>query len=68
MRDVIADARDDGRYIDFMLRDAMAIAQRHGSAIVLVHARPGTLAALERFAVRANRDGVDLVSLAQLAA
>ena len=65
-RDVIADARDDARYVDFMLRDALAIAQRHGSAIVIVHARAETLAGLERFANRARRDGADIVPITEL--
>lgn len=65
-RDVIADARDDAPYVDFMLRDALAIAERHGSAIVVVHARAETLAALGRFADRARRDGADLVAITDL--
>ena len=65
-RDVIADARDDARYVDFMLRDALAIAQRHGSVIIVVHARAETLTALEHFADRAQRDGADLVPISSL--
>ena len=65
-RDVIADARDERPYVDFMLRDALAIAQRHGSAIVLVHARPETFDALKRFADRAARDGADIVPITAL--
>jgi polysaccharide deacetylase 2 family uncharacterized protein YibQ len=66
MRDVIADARDDAAYVDFMLRDALAIAQRTGSAIVAVHARTMSLDALARFADRAQRDGADIVALTDL--
>jgi polysaccharide deacetylase 2 family uncharacterized protein YibQ len=66
VRDVIADARDDNTYVDFMLRNALAIAQRTGSAIVAVHARTTTLDALTRFADRAQRDGADLVALTDL--
>ena len=65
-RDVIADARDDGAYVDFMLRDALAIAQKTGSAIVAVHARMQTFNAVERFADRAQRDGADLVALTDI--
>jgi polysaccharide deacetylase 2 family uncharacterized protein YibQ len=65
-RDVIADARSERPYVDFMLRDALAIAQRHGSAIVLVHARPETFDALKRFADRAQRDGADIVPITAL--
>jgi hypothetical protein len=65
-RDVIADARDDAPYVDFMLRDALAIAQRTGSAIVAVHARGSSFAALVRFADRARRDGADIVPLAEV--
>ncbi len=65
-RDVIADARDEKAYVDFMLRDALAIAQRHGSAIVLVHARPQTFDALKRFADRVQRDGADIVPITAL--
>lgn len=66
LRDVIADARDDAAYVDFMLRDALAIAQRTGSAIVAVHARGSSFAALTRFADRARRDGADIVALTDL--
>jgi len=65
-RDVIADARDDSQYVDFMLRDALAIAQRTGSAIVAVHARAMSFEALARFADRAQRDGADIVALTDL--
>jgi len=65
-RDVIADARDDGAYIDFMLRDALAIAQRTGTAIVAVHARTQSFDAIARFADRAQRDGADIVALTDL--
>jgi polysaccharide deacetylase 2 family uncharacterized protein YibQ len=65
-RDVIADARDDAAYVDFMLRDALAIAQKTGTAIIAVHARTQTLNALERFADRAQRDGADLVALTDI--
>jgi len=65
-RDVIADARDDGAYIDFMLRDALAIAQRTGTAIVAVHARTQSFDAIARFADRAQRDGADIVALSDL--
>jgi Divergent polysaccharide deacetylase len=65
-RDVIADARDDGAYVDFMLRDALAIAQRTGTAIVTVHARAQSFDAISRFADRANRDGADIVALTDL--
>jgi hypothetical protein len=65
-RDVIADARDDGAYVDFMLRDALAIAQRTGTAIVAVHARAQSFDAITRFADRASRDGADIVALTDL--
>jgi hypothetical protein len=67
-RDVTADARENPPYVDFLLGQALAIAQRTGVAIVAVHARPGSLRALERFAVRARHDGARLVSLAGIAA
>lgn len=65
-RDVIADARDDAAYVDFMFRDALAIAQRRGIAIVAVHARSESFNALARFADRAQRDGADIVALPDL--
>ena len=65
-RDVIADARDDAPYVDFMFRDALAIAERTGSAIVAVHARTMTYDALTHFADRALRDGADIVPLTDL--
>jgi polysaccharide deacetylase 2 family uncharacterized protein YibQ len=65
-RDVIADARDDAAYVDFMFRDALAIAQKTGTAIVAVHARTMTFDALTRFADRAQRDGADIVALTDL--
>ena len=66
VRDVIADARDDAGYVEFMFRDALAIAQKTGSAIVAVHARSMTFDALTRFADRAQRDGADIVALTDL--
>ena len=66
VRDVIADARDDAAYVDFMLRDALAIAQRTGTAIVAVHARAASFNAISRFADRAGRDGADIVALTDL--
>jgi polysaccharide deacetylase 2 family uncharacterized protein YibQ len=66
VRDVIADARDDTGYVNFMLRDALAIAQRTGSAIVAVHARKLSFNAVSRFADRARRDGADIVALTDL--
>lgn len=66
VRDVIADARDDAAYVDFMLRDALAIAQRTGTAIVVIHARTESFDALSRFADRARRDGADIVALNDL--
>lgn len=65
-RDVIADARDDAAYVDFMLRDALAIAQRTGTAIVAIHARTESFDAFTRFADRARRDGADIVALNDL--
>lgn len=55
VRDVIADARDDAAYVDFMLRDALAI-----------HARTVSYDAVARFADRAQRDGADIVALDDL--
>jgi polysaccharide deacetylase 2 family uncharacterized protein YibQ len=66
VRDVTADARDDAAYVDFMLRNALALAQRTGTAIVAVHARTMTYDALARFADRANRDGADIVAITDL--
>jgi polysaccharide deacetylase 2 family uncharacterized protein YibQ len=65
-RDVIADARDDAAYVDFMLRDALAIAEKTGTAIIAVHARTQTFNAVERFADRAQRDGADIVALTDI--
>ena len=59
-------ARDDTGYVNFMLRDALAIAERTGSAIVVVHARKLTFNAVSRFADRARRDGADIVALTDL--
>jgi polysaccharide deacetylase 2 family uncharacterized protein YibQ len=66
VRDVTADARDDAAYVDFMLRNALALAQHTGTAIVAVHARTMTFDAVARFADRANRDGADIVALSDL--
>ncbi len=63
---MIADARDDAPYVDYMLRDALAIAERNGSVIVAIHARTESYDALARFADRAQRDGADFVTLADL--
>jgi hypothetical protein len=63
-RDVIADARDEPVYVGFLLGQGLAIARRTGVATVAVHARPSSRDALERFAVRAERDGAALVDVA----
>jgi polysaccharide deacetylase 2 family uncharacterized protein YibQ len=62
-RDVIVDARD----VDFMLRDALALAERNGAVIVAIHARTESFDALVRFADRARRDGADVVPLTDIA-
>jgi polysaccharide deacetylase 2 family uncharacterized protein YibQ len=49
-----------------MLRNALALAQHTGTAIVAVHARTMTFDAVARFADRANRDGADIVALSDL--
>ncbi|GAC1573232.1 MAG: hypothetical protein NVS3B7_04380 [Candidatus Elarobacter sp.] len=66
-RDVVADARDADRYVEFLLAQALAIARRSGVAAVAVHARPSSLRALERFAIRAERSGATLVDIASIA-
>jgi Divergent polysaccharide deacetylase len=67
-RDVTADAREDGPYVDFLLMQSLAIAQRTGVVTVALHARPVSREAFERFALRAQRSGVDLVGLGALLA
>jgi hypothetical protein len=67
-RDVIVDGRDAGPLVATLFDVALARAERTGVAVVLLHARPDSLAAAERFAVRAQRDGVDVVPLDQLVA
>jgi polysaccharide deacetylase 2 family uncharacterized protein YibQ len=62
-RDVIVDARDADPLMDALFHAALLRAERTGVAIVLLHARPHSLAAAERFTVRAARDGVDVVPL-----
>jgi hypothetical protein len=66
-RDVVADARDEPGYVEFLLGQALAIARRTGVAAVALHARPSSRAALERFAERAERDGADLVGVGGIA-
>mgnify|MGYP001376062204 CR=1 FL=1 len=67
-RDVTADARENGPYVDFLLAQSLLIAQRTGVATVALHARPASREAFERFARRAQRDGVDLVEIGSLPA
>jgi len=67
-RDVIVDGRDSDTLMDTLFLAALRRAQRTGVAAVLLHARPHSLAAAERFAVRAQRDGVDIVPIDQLPA
>jgi hypothetical protein len=62
-RDVIADGRDTDVLMDTLFGAALLRAERTGVAIVFLHARPHSLAAAERFTVRAARDGVDVVPL-----
>jgi len=66
-RDVIADGRDADPLMDELFRAALQRAQRTGVAVVLLHARPHSLAAAERFALAAERDDIDLVPIDQLA-
>jgi hypothetical protein len=62
-RDVILDARSDDPYLDVLFGAAYALAQRTGVATVALHARPQSYDAAERFAVRAERNGIDIVPL-----
>jgi hypothetical protein len=66
-RDVVVDARDEGAYVDFLFDQALAIARRTGLATIALHARSSSAAALERFADRAQRGGVDIVEMRALA-
>lgn len=66
-RDVLADARTEEAYVDFLFAQGLAVARRTGAATIAVHARDASRRALERFAARAGRDGVDLVELLTLA-
>ena len=54
VRDVIADARDDAHYVDFMLRDALAIAQRTRLRDRRRARARASLDAITRFADRAQ--------------
>ena len=65
-RDVIVDGRDADPLMDTLFHAALLRAQRTGVAVVFLHARPHSLAAAERFALRAQRDGVDVVPLDRL--
>jgi hypothetical protein len=66
VRDVLADARSNRRYVDYMLADALAIAQRHGRAILVVHGRSETFEAVGRFSERARRAGADIVPITSI--
>ena len=65
-RDITVDGRDSGPYLDAMFVAAMGIARRTGVALIALHARPSSLQAAERFAVRARRNGIDIVPIEQL--
>lgn len=67
-RDVIVDGRDGGPLLDAMFASALDRAMRTGVAVIVIHARPHSLDAAERFAVRAQRDGVDIVPIDALLA
>lgn len=66
-RDVVVDAREESAYIDFLFDQAIAIARRTGLATVALHARGSSVAALERFTDRAQRNGVEIVQMRALA-
>jgi len=66
-RDITIDGRDTDPYLDAMFLAAMGIARRTGVALVALHARPSSLAATERFALRARRAGIDIVPVDELA-
>ncbi|GAC1404753.1 MAG: hypothetical protein NVSMB64_08480 [Candidatus Velthaea sp.] len=65
-RDVIVDGRDGTPFLDAMFGSVLAIARRTGVAVAALHARPRTLAAAERFALQAQRDGVEIVPIEEL--
>ena len=62
-RDVLADSRDERAYTAFMLGTAAGISRRTGVAIVMIHAKPRTYQEIEKFAVAAPRDDIQLVAL-----
>jgi uncharacterized protein len=67
-RDVFLDHEIDEEAIDSALSDALSRARETGSAIAIGHPHSLTLAALEGLGARAAREGVQLVTIRDLAA
>ena len=67
-RDVFLDHEIEESAIDSALSEALSRARQTGSAIAIGHPHPLTLAALEGLGARAAREGVQLVTIRDLAA
>jgi uncharacterized protein len=66
-RDVFIDNQATIAYTEDALRQAAAIAKRHGSAIAIGHPRPTTLAAVKAMIPELQAQGIDFVLVSTLA-
>lgn len=62
-RDVTIDNREEGAYVKFMLAQAVQVARGRGSAVVVAHPYPQTLAVLSALVAGRDRDGVNFTPL-----
>ena len=62
-RDVTIDNRDEGAYVKFMLAQAVQVARGRGSAVIVAHPYPESLAALSALVAGGDRDGINFTPL-----
>ena len=67
-RDVVIDARDEPRYIGFMLKQAAGLALQTGVAVAVARSRPATFDAINAALPMFERDGIEIVPIEALAA
>lgn len=66
-RDIVVDAYNDPRYVDFMLKQAAALALHTGVAVAVARSSPTTLQALTQALPMFERDGIEVVPVDAIA-
>ena len=65
-RDIFLDDDDDPQSIAAQFRAAMERALRRGTAVIIGHPRPNTLAVLQEWILRARSEGFEFVTVDRL--